>query len=221
MQQKIVALIITCASVGLVFGVSNMRAQQPAEKSARVRIAGETISVQQCLQPLGENRQEERSKLLYRLGITNISDRPIIIYRYPPKAYDARLSRTLADMPNRKFHFEKRPSFTPAPTRNFNDPEPTNESFRVLQPNQSFTYEFPESLELSSTESPDPEKNQLEGQYFLQLKVATWVSEIEKAEKLQQRWAKYGDFVYQDVIAEPFPFTVPKPGVTTARCDSL
>lgn len=212
MNHKLVAFLIAS-----MFGPAGLRAQEPTV-SELVKLSVEAIGVQQCIQIIDENRQEEWSTVQLRLRITNVSKRPLIVYRYSPAIYDARLGKTLADMPNRKFHFEERPSPSHVPRRDFDDAQPTNE-FRVLQPNESFTYESPQPLAIGSEELVDPDKTLFEGDYFLQVKVATWFWEVDKAERLQQRWAPFGKFFYNDVTSEPFPITIPKLGATTARCD--
>ena len=211
--------MFACAACGVMFAPTTVRMQQRDEKPAVVRISGQAISIRQCIKPLDEKRQQEVSELSYRLKLTNISSRPIIIYRYTPNAYDARLSTTLAGIQHAKFHFDERPSFSPMPTRTFQDPEPGNQSFRVLVPNQSYTYEYPEIVTFLPTELIDADKKVFVGEFFIQLKVTTWLSTTEEAEKLQHRWAKYGQFFYQDVTTEPFSFTVEKAGPATARCN--
>ncbi|HXQ70388.1 MAG TPA: hypothetical protein VN844_07875 [Pyrinomonadaceae bacterium] len=211
--KKIVALLIA------FIPVLNQPAVGAQQRQDLVRITGETTSVRQCIQQLDENRQEEQAELHFRLSITNLSNRPLIIYRYAPAPFDVRLSRTLAGIPHGKFHYGQRPAFS-HPPRDF-APAELATLFRVLPPNSSLTYEDPQSLKMSSTELIEANTNLLEGQSYIQLKLATWVWEIEKAEKLQQLWARYGDFFYQDVTTEPFPFTINKPGAATPRCDTL
>jgi len=214
-----VSLAIACVSLGSVFIPAGVRGQQPPV-SELVKVSGEAISVHQCIQPTDENRQLKLSTLRFHVHIKNVSTKPLIIYRYDPAVFDARLSRTLADIEKAEFHFKERPPFHSVPPRNFEEAQPTNE-FRVLQPNESFTYESPESLTFGGTQSFDTGINKFEGDFFLQLKAATWIWETEKAEKLQQRWTRIGSFFYSDVTIEPFPFTVPKTGATTPRCDTL
>lgn len=216
-NQKFIALLIACAIFGAVFAPSTIRAQEREEKQQLVKISGEPINVRQCVQPV-KDYQTRTSELLFRLRITNVSSRPVIVYRYVPAPFDARLGRTLADIQKRTFHFKERP--TPAhapPQRNFDEAAPTNE-FRILQSNESFAYEAPTSAVF--LESPDPQPPGFEGEFFVQLKAQTWVWEVEKAERLRQRWASYGEFFYQDVTVEPFKFTINKSGAATPRCDT-
>ncbi|HEX5888214.1 MAG TPA: hypothetical protein VFY61_05905 [Pyrinomonadaceae bacterium] len=219
-KYKIVALLIACTGFGTLFAPPAVRAQQRDEKQALVKVSAEVISVRQCINSIDDQRQTTLTELLLRLIITNVNSRPLIIYRYDPAAFDARLSRSLADMPNSTFHFKERPALalTP-PARNFHEPDPTND-FRILQPNESFTYAAPESVIFLSTESPSSKKHVFEGEMFLQLKAQTWYWEVEKAEQLRQRWARYGEFFYQDVTVEPFRFTINKSGADTPRCNT-
>jgi hypothetical protein len=216
-KQKIVTLMIACAAFGAMFVPTAVRTQQSAEKPVTVRITAQTVSVRQCIEPVDNESQREVSELLYRLTTTNLSGRPIIIYRYSPKAYDVRLSKTSAAITHGKFQYVTRPSFAMKLSPKFFDPDAPS-LFRVLQPNQSFTYEHPELLTFLPVELIDTDKKEFEGQFFIQLKVATWYGEASEAEKVQQRWANYGDFLYQDVTTEPFPFTIEKAGATTPRC---
>lgn len=211
-MKKIVALLIA------FIPVLNQPAVGAQQRQDLVRITGETTSVRQCIKQLDENRQEDLAELQVRFHITNLSNRPLILYRYAPSPFDVRLSQTLAGIPYGKFHYEQRPAFS-HPPRDFAAAEFTT-LFRVLPPNSSLTYEDRQSLKMSSTELIEADTNLLEGQCYIQLKLATWVWEVEKAEKLQQRWARYGDFFYEDVTTEPFPFTINKPGAATPRCNT-
>ncbi|HET9478827.1 MAG TPA: hypothetical protein VFO72_05760 [Pyrinomonadaceae bacterium] len=214
MNYKLLALLIAC-----MFGPAAVRSQEPTAFEL-VKLSVEAMGVQQCIQIIDENREQVWSTVQVRFRITNVSKHPLIIYRYSPAMYDARLSRTLADMPARKFQFAERPSLSHVPPRNFDEAQSTNE-FRILQSNESFAYNPPDVLKFGSNELEDPDRRLFEGDYFLQVKVATWVWEAEKAEKLQLRWAGFGKFFYDDVTSEPFPITIPKPGATTPRCDTL
>lgn len=221
-NYRLVALLIACLYA--ISASTNVRGQQGGEKSLNsefVRVTGEAIGLQQCIRPIDETRRQVQSTLQFRLRLTNVSSQPLIIYRYDPAVFDSRLSRTLAGIQDAQFQFAERPPFRCCVSpRSFEEIEPTNE-FRVLQPKESFTYESPESLTFLATESVDSGSKRFEGDYFLQLKAATWIWEVEKAEKLQQRWTRLGNFFYNDVTSEPFPITITKPGATIARCDTL
>lgn len=206
MKCKLIALLIACAS----FGAPALRAQERDDKTELVKVSGEAMRYEHtCLQVIDENRQAIHSTLTFRLSITNVSRRPLIIYRYSPASFDSRLGTSVADMPNRKFRFEKRPAIPNVPPRNFEGAVPSSE-FRLLQPNESFSYE-PHVI-IFSGES-------LDGLY-LQLKAATWIWEVEKAEQLRQRWAPFGELFYQDVTVEPFQLTLNKSGAATPRCNT-
>jgi hypothetical protein len=186
-----------------------------------VKISGQSIGVEQCTQPIDDDRQEERSKLRLSFTVTNVSDQLLIIYKVVPGMFDGRLSRTPADLPVRKFQFDERPKFNCAPPYKLDDDAaPTNE-FRILQPNESFTYGPADLLFSATTSSLYSDTPRLEGDYTLQLKLATWFWETEKAELLQQRWAPYGRLVYSDVVAEPIAITIPKTSAKTPRCDTV
>jgi hypothetical protein len=215
--KQIVTLTFVCAVFGAMFAPTTVQPQQSDEKPAVVKIEGQTIRIRQCVKPLDENRQQEVAELMYGQKITNLSSRPIIIYRYAPAAYDVRLSDTLEGVQERKFQQKERPA-PPSPPRHF-DADSPDKSFRVLQPYQSFNYEYPQGLTFLPAELIDTEKRMLVGEFFIQLKVRTWGSTTEEAQTLQQRWAQYGDFFYHDVITEPFPVTFEKVGPTTARCN--
>lgn len=216
-MKQIVTLTLVCAVFGAMFAPTTAQPQQSDEKPAVVKIEGQTIRIRQCVKPLDQNRQQEVSELLYGQKITNLSSRPIIIYRYAPAPYDVRLSDTLEGVQKRKFQQKERPAL-PSTPRRF-DADAPDKSFRVLQPFQSFNYEYPQSVTFLPVELIDTEKKLLMGEFFIQLKVATWGSTTEEAQKLQQRWAQYGDFFYQDVITEPFPVTFEKVGPKTPRCN--
>ena len=217
--KKFVALIIACAGFGAMFAPATARLKQSDEKQQVVKISGQTIRIRQCIEPVDGNRQREVSELLYGQRITNISGRPIVIYRYPPKAYDVRLSTALEGIEKAKFKSEKRPTFANTPAH-FIDPDSPNKPYGVLQPGQSFNYEYPEALTFLPVELINTDKKILVGEFFIQLKVATWLGTPQDAEKVQRRWSQYGEFFYQDVITEPFPFTIEKVGATTPRCDT-
>ena len=210
---KIVALLIACVSFGAMLVPPAVCAQERGDKpqaSDLAKVTGEALGYEhKCIQVIDDNRQAIHSTLTFRLRITNVSRRPLIIYRNAPASFDARLGTSLADMPNRKFRFEQRPAIPHVTPRDFEEAAPTNE-FRLLQPNESFAYE-PQVMSFSG--------ETLDG-LFLQLKAATWIWEVEKAEKLRQRWASYGEFFYQDVTVEPFQFTINKSGAATPRCNT-
>lgn len=203
---KLIALLIACA----IFGAPALRAQERDDKTEPVKISGEALRYEHtCLQVIDENRQAIHSTLTFRVRITNVSRRSLIIYRYGPAYFDSRLGTSVADMPNRKFRFEQRPAIPNAPSRTFEEAAPTNE-FRLLQPNDSFTYD-PQVISFSG--------ESLDGLY-LQLKATTWFWEVEKAEQLRQRWARYGELFYQDVTVEPIQLTLNKSGAATPRCNT-
>ena len=219
-MKTIVALFVVCAVFGALLAPTTARTQQSNATPAVVKIEGQTITIRQCIKPLDENRQQEVSELMYGQKITNLSNRPIIVYRYAPQPYDVRLSTTLEGIQKAKFQMKERPGVSPKHAREFPEPDPTNQFFRVLQPFQSFLYEYPEILTFLPTELIDGDKKLLVGQFYIQLKVATWLAGTDEAEKLRQRWARHGEFFYHDVITEPFPFTVEKVGANTPRCNN-
>jgi hypothetical protein len=210
---KFIALLIACVIFGAVFAAKAVRAQSEnnTQASELVKVTGEAVNFKHdCIQVVNENRQAIHSSLTFRLRITNVSSRPLIIYRHAPVLWDSRLSATLAVMPNAKFRFAQRPALPNAPPRDFEEAAPTRE-FRILQPNEFWVYE--DQVMIFSGES-------LNGA-FLQLKAATWLWEVASAEQLRERWASYGDLFYQDVTVEPFALTITKPGAATPRCGTL
>ena len=211
---KFIALLIACASFGAVFAQPPVRPQERDNKqqvSELVKVTGEAVNYKhECIQVVNENRQAIHSRLSFRLRLTNVSTRPLIIYRHAPALFDSRLGASLADMPNRKFNFEQRPALPHLMPRDFQEATPTNE-FRILRPNESWVYE--DQVMTFSGESLDG--------FFLQLKAATWLWEVEKAEQLRERWSRYGDLFYQDVTVEPFALTINKPSAATPRCGTL
>ena len=219
-MKTIVALFVACALFGAMLAPTTARSQQSDPTPTVVKIEGQTIKIRQCIKPLDEHRQQEVSELMYGQKITNLSSRPIIVYRYAPQPYDVRLSRTLEGIQKAKFQMKERPAVSPKPARDFPEPDPSNQFFRVLQPFQSFNYEYPEIVTFLPTELIDGEKKLLVGEFYIQLKVATWLAGTDEAEKLRQRWARHGEFFYHDVITEPFPFTVEKVGANTPRCNN-
>ena len=218
-MKKIVTFIIACAGFGAMFAPAKARVKQSDEKPAMVKISCQTIRIRQCIERVDGNTQREVSELLYAQKITNVSGRPIVIYRYPPKAYDVRLSTTMEGIEKGKFKLENRPTFAPTPAH-FIDPDSPNKPYGVLLPSQSFNYEYPETVTFLPVELIDTDNKGFVGEFFIQLKVATWVATPPDAEKVQRRWSQYGEFFYQDVITEPFPFTIEKAGATTPRCDT-
>ena len=184
-----------------------------------VKLSVENRGVEQCLQPLDDNKQEERSKLRLRFTITNVSGQPLIIYHHAPSSFDARLSRRVVDFPKIEFNYEYQPKFNCAPPLNFDATAPGND-FRILPPNESLTHE-PEPLEFADTTSIELPKRRLEGDYFIKLRVATWYWDVSKAETLGQRWASYGRLFYDHLTTEPIAITIPKPGSNTPRCDTV
>lgn len=97
--KKIVALLIP------FIPMLNQPAVGAQQRPDLVRITGETTSVRQCIQQLDENGQEEQAELQIRFHITNLSNRPLIIYRYAPASFDVRLSKTLAGITTEPFPF--------------------------------------------------------------------------------------------------------------------
>ena len=210
----IVVLAIACANLWPTF----------ASGPELVKISAETVGVEQCIQPIDADSNEERSRLRLRFSVTNVSNQVLIILRHTPGMFDGKLSRTLADLPVRKFVFNERPKLNSAPPYNLDAVAAPTKEFRILQPGESFTYE-PADLVFSATVSSLHPGNgtgpRLEGDYVLQLKLATWFWETEKAEVVQQRWAPYGRLLYSDLASEPIPIKIPKPGDTTPPCNTV
>ena len=139
-----------------------------------VKISAETVGVEQCIQPIDSDRNEERSKLRLRFNVTNVSDQVLIILRHTPGMFDGRLSRTLADLPARKFVFNERPKLNSPPPDNLEGVAAPTNDFRVLQPGESFTYEPADLVFSAIVSSRHSDKPRLAGDYILQLKLATW-----------------------------------------------
>ena len=204
----VVVLAIACANLWPV----------SASNPELVKLSAENRGVQQCIQLKDDQSQEERSKLRIRFTITNVSDQPLIIYRLAPSVFDLRIVRREIDFPKVPFNFDHRPTFNCAPILNFEAVAPGND-FQVLQPNESITHE-PEPLLFSDTTSSE-RKRRLEGNYFVQLRVATWYWDVWKAEILEQRWIGNGRLFYANLVTEPIAINIPKPDATTPRCDTV
>jgi hypothetical protein len=183
-----------------------------------VKLSTESLGVQQCIQPRGDNSQDERTKLRIRYTITNVSDQPLIIYRYAPAVFDLRIVKREIDFPKVPFNFEQGPTFNCAPPLKFESVNP-GEDFKILQPNETHTYE-PLGPHFADTVSPEG-KRRLEGDYFVKLRVATWYWDVWKAEMLEQRWLPLGRLLYSELVTEPIAINIPKPGPATPRCDTV
>jgi hypothetical protein len=183
-----------------------------------VKLSTESLGVQQCIQPKDEYSQDERSKLRIRFTLTNVSDQPLIIYSRAPSAFDLRIVRREIDFAKVPFKYEQRPTFNCPPPLKFETINP-GDDFQILQPNESLTHE-PAALEFFDTTSVE-RKRRLEGDYFVKLRVATWYWDVWKAEILEQRWSGAGRLFYSELETEPIAITIPKPGATTPRCDTV
>ena len=222
----ILGLLIAYASLEPQFAPAGVRGQQRDEKrkaSETVKLSADIIDRRQCIQVLGDGARDELLRLQLRFRITNVSADPIIIHRYAHGVFNVRLGKTPAELRAEHFVYDARSTFMPLSrisTRDFNEVSLTDE-FRVLKPKESFEYEYPENVDITVVESTTGSQTLPAGEYYLQTKVATWMWEVEKAQRLQQQWAKHGQFFYSNVTSEPIALRVDRAGTTTARCDSL
>ena len=218
-------LVLLTACAGQQLAAAGTRAHQRSEKqkvSQTVKLTAEIIGRQQCIQVLGDGSRDELLRLKLRYRITNVSSEPVVIHGYSHAAFNVRLSRTAAEMLANNFVYDARSTFM-RPSRvwmrEFNEPAPSDE-FRVLKPNESFEYQYPENVDITVSDSTDASENLPAGEYFLQTRVATWMWENEIAERLQQQWSKYGYFFYYHVASEPIALAIDKSGTATAHCDT-
>lgn len=219
-------LLLQCASFGAPdfagSGVSTSIGMQLPDRNRKVsetvQLSALIASQQYCFQPVDNRRLDETLRLKLRLRVTNVSDETLVIHRYGHAVFNVRLSETLAKARAKNYAYETHATLMRSlEQRQFDDAAPTNE-FRVLRPNESFEYEYPEQIDITVQDGLQPEQNLNSGNYFLQVKTQTWAWETKKAAELQRRWARYGYFWFYDITSLPLPLRIEKPPSITSVC---
>jgi len=221
----ILVLMIACAGVGLQFAPAGGRDQRQPEKSKlteTVKLVADISDHGQCVQTLADGTREELLGLQLRFTITNVSAEPIIIHRYAHGVFKVQVSKTLALLRAGVYVYDERATFIQppgVPRREFGDA--LTGEFRILKPNESFVYEYPENVAITVGDLRAHSENLTAGNYYLQTTMTTWMWGPKTAERLQQQWAKLGRFFYQNVTSEPIALTIDKPGITNIPCATL
>lgn len=199
--------------------VPNSRPQK-RKVSETVQLTTRVLNQQYCTQIVDPQNRYTKLRLKLKLTLRNLSNEPLIIHRYGGHIYRVLLSKSLAKAQAKRHLYDEQFSiiqpylFT---HRDFPEATPTDE-FLILKPNEFHEYEYESAIDISLTDLAEPAQKLRHGDYLLEIKIETWQWPIEKAEELQQRWAKYGYFWYYDVKSLPMPLRIEKQNLTTDIC---
>ncbi len=196
-------------------GSPELRQQKP-----RVRLTTSVVSQHYCTEIIGTYR-ETTLRLMIKLKIENLSNEPVIIYRYGGGGFHwVFLSRSIAKAQAGHHVYETHGSIIQADRFLKHDlPEPVlRDDFPVLKPKEAWEYQYQNELNISVDDTSQPSLNLRSGEYFLQVVTQTWSWSDKKAEELNKRWARDGYFWHHDVRSEPMPLRIEKPQSVIPMC---
>lgn len=180
--------------------------------SETVQLTTKIVSQQYCAQVIEPQHQETQLMLWLKLTLKNVSNESLIVPRYANNIYNVFLSRSLAQAQAKRYVYDAHYSFMRLDSftrREFTEAAPTDE-FIILMPGEFHEYEYKSGIDISLTNLDEPPRNLRPGDYFLEVKIATWQWRVEQLEELQQRWASYGYLWGYDVKSLPMPIRVEK-----------
>lgn len=155
--------------------------------------------------------QETKLNLKFKLSVRNIGDAPLIVSRFANAINRVVLSKSLKQAQSGVYIYDESSTLMRLPWPGTNDAQDlasTDNLFVTLKPGESFDYEYPQSRDITLTESGGRAERFTPGQYFLKVKTQTWQWDPEKIKGLEQRWAQSGSLFYWDITSEPLAITI-------------
>jgi hypothetical protein len=148
-------------------------------------------------------------RLTLKLTYTNDGKLPILLDRKSTLIYRTMVSKSLKAAASQRYIDDQSFYFTDlnkAGMRGVDYPE--EEAFIRLQAGESYTVSEEPEVVLSN-DPTNPKEFLTGGDYFLQVRVATWYYFID-AREYRQRWTDKGYLWSSNMTSEPMPFTVQK-----------
>lgn len=173
----------------------------PQPEQAKLRLSTTIVNQRDSL-----GRRFRTLSLTLKLIYTNDGTVPVLLDRKSVLIYRNMVSKSLKAAASRRYIEDQFLYFTDLTKAGMRGSDPEEDAFVTLQPGESFTVS--ENAEVVLSAGPKNPKEVLPGgEYFLQVRVATWYYFIEPNE-YRERWASKGYLWSYNLTSEPMRFSV-------------
>jgi hypothetical protein len=140
----------------------------------------------------------------------NAGDKDLILFKYALPAFQYRVSKTVEAALAKRYEKVISPMMGSGPSSIQWANEPPADYFVILKPQQSYVPVNTIKVVLSITESDkQTSKDYLGlGEHVLQLKIATWPLEDNRAAEFRNRWQAFGNLWTDSVLSLPMTFRI-------------
>ena len=202
--QRQICFLVLLLSALVQFALAGSRNN---EKALRVKLS--VLGQENCS---GDNSSVPVIRLRLRLGITNLSDRKLIVARSIGAArYGYILAKNEQALAAGTYEASRYGYWVVTESDRRSPPtEAPSAEFAILEPWKSFDVH-------SHVNIPTYPQDSLLGNHVIQLNLGTW-PKVAPPETFKESWKKYGDLVYEPVKSESVPFHVP-PEKEFTKCE--
>ena len=208
--NSIIGLLLLCCCITM----SN--AQQDVCRSlATEKISGEQRSVPLQLvaniikkKRYKADKELDGLKMEMSLTFTNVSQKPLILYKGSNLVTQIMVSRSIKDALLQ--HYEVNSTVTHITHQLYegNNKTSFNELFVILLPNSSYTTRTTIGLFLARAKNTRVSGAIDFGEHVLQIRVLTWIGSEDLAKKLQESWKEKGLLFYDPVVSNKIRFKI-------------
>jgi hypothetical protein len=148
-------------------------------------------------------------RLTLKLHYTNLSSRPIILYKYSMVIDRQMISRDVQAAAAKHYEEDVSPMVHPigmqAP---LDGPMPSPSVFVILMPGETYDVETQAHLPFLYDGTNDIDESLTAGDHILQVRVRTWYESRQQAATLRRRWIEHGHLWSEGVVSSPMPFRI-------------
>lgn len=142
----------------------------------------------------------------------NTGDKDLILFKYALYPFQYRVSKTVQAALDKRYETVISPMMGSGPSHVQWRDKPPTDYFVVLKPQQSYlpVNTIKTVLVLNESDKPRSKQYLAPGEHVLQLKVATWPIEEDRAAEFRDRWQRFGSLWTDNVLSIPMTFRVDK-----------
>ncbi|HSE19792.1 MAG TPA: hypothetical protein VLB46_22215 [Pyrinomonadaceae bacterium] len=142
------------------------------------------------------------------LTYKNLGTEPVLLYKKSSLIYRSMISKSLKAALKGKYEQDKSSHFISADAMRaagFLDRSPETSDFVTLKPGESHSVEAEDGVQRKR--NPDDNSGLAPGQYFLEVKVATWYY-WDDPKQYREKWRTSGYLWWENIKSEPMLFTL-------------